>query len=55
VARRIIAIALAGERGPINIYVNHLRHLGPLAPPARIQEEQFCRVRCPALAPHCAS
>jgi hypothetical protein len=36
VARRIMAIALAGERDPINIYVHYLRHLGPLAPAARM-------------------
>jgi hypothetical protein len=36
VAQKIIAIALAGERDPINIYVKFLRHLGPLPPAARL-------------------
>jgi hypothetical protein len=36
VAQRIMAIALAGERDPINIYVKFLRHLGPLPPAARM-------------------
>jgi hypothetical protein len=36
VAQRIMAIALAGERDPINIYVNFLRQLGPLPHTARL-------------------
>jgi hypothetical protein len=36
VAQKIMAIALTGERDPINIYVNFLRHLGPLPPAARL-------------------
>jgi hypothetical protein len=36
VARRIMAIALAGERDPINIYVSFLRRFGPLPPAARM-------------------
>jgi hypothetical protein len=36
VAQRIMAIALAGERDPVNIYVSFLRRFGPLPPAARM-------------------